>query len=440
VRESINIDVLTNWVCMLRAEVDGAVWLADDDVDARFYERLAHEKSRIVPCRGSAIPLLHSVEQRGTQGVVAVVRGIATANDAHNIFRPARGDVASLLLMSSHGQTVMTEIVGHVWLSAAEKEVGSLRNRILQIASSIATIRSAYPARASDLLKPESLHQSIDWSRLELSWPVIQASLEDEPITEIQQRCEAHSRQDVEGLIAQCEGVDAIHLFASSTQFYRPRGLQPYRQVDASTCVSMLRVAFQPSDIEGDQLFWKMKKWERCHPRYPLLSRWRELDPLGVVWDQRYWEKDLAALLKTLEPAAMLALLKMDLDNFKAVNERLGHTAGDEAIRVYCATVREVCSGNGEVYRRGGDEVVVLAPGLSQGTARELAESIRATVEVRFAAWAQTRDLESGPTASIGLTLASSDEHVASILERLDIAQKNAKTQGKNRVVVLTEG
>jgi hypothetical protein len=74
-QDKINVDVLANWVVMLRADVDGAVWLSDDDTDARFYEKVAHESSRILPAAGLALPLLHAVQRRGLQGVVATVRG-----------------------------------------------------------------------------------------------------------------------------------------------------------------------------------------------------------------------------------------------------------------------------------------------------------------------------------------------------------------------------
>src|SRR4051812_24788022 len=94
-QEQINVDVLTNWVVMLRADVDGAMWLSDDDVEARFYEKVAHESSRIVPAAGLALPLLDAVLRRGLQGVVATIGGVASSTDAEDIFRPSSGDIAS---------------------------------------------------------------------------------------------------------------------------------------------------------------------------------------------------------------------------------------------------------------------------------------------------------------------------------------------------------
>ena len=200
----------------------------------------------------------------------------------------------------------------------------------------------------------------------------------------------------------------------------------------------MLRVGFDPADIEADEVFWKMKKWERGNRRYPLIRHWRSLDPLDSAWDQRYWRQDLSALLRTLDAGALMGVFKMDLDNFKAVNEKLGHEGGDEGIRLYCATVRGVLGSAGEVYRRGGDEVVVLAPGISEGTGRELAEKTRFEIESVFRQWSTERHLQVPPTASIGLVLSDSSRPAEQIVTLVDSAQQRAKDEGKNRVVVYT--
>jgi diguanylate cyclase (GGDEF)-like protein len=89
------------------------------------------------------------------------------------------------------------------------------------------------------------------------------------------------------------------------------------------------------------------------------------------------------------------------------------------------------------VYRRGGDEVVVLAPRLSEASARDLAEKARAAVEEVFRGWVPGKGLESAPTASIGLALGNSEESRAQIVKSADEAQRQAKQRGKNRVVVL---
>jgi diguanylate cyclase (GGDEF)-like protein len=141
-------------------------------------------------------------------------------------------------------------------------------------------------------------------------------------------------------------------------------------------------------------------------------------------------------MLSILDPGEPVAMFKIDLDNFKQVNEDLGHAAGDEAIRLYCKTVINILGTVGEVYRRGGDEVVVLAPGLGETVARELGEVTRLKIEEIFRDWASSRHLTIPPTASIGLAISDSVESRSRIVERADEAQRQAKHQGKNRVVV----
>jgi len=130
-----------------------------------------------------------------------------------------------------------------------------------------------------------------------------------------------------------------------------------------------------------------------------------------------------------------MSVVKINLDNFKLVNERLGHSAGDEAIKLACTLVKEVFSGVGEVYRRGGDEIVVIAPGLAQDECSKLAECSRILIAERFAAWGAQKGLSPTPTASIGIVYATAGCSAADVAACMDEAQSTAKHMGKNRVV-----
>lgn len=197
-----------------------------------------------------------------------------------------------------------------------------------------------------------------------------------------------------------------------------------------------MRVAFDFSETE-DKVFWRMRRWERQNPAFPVLRDWRALDPLKIVWDQRYWEKDLRTILRCMVPNEKLAILKMDLDNFGQVNKTLSHSAGDEAIRLYCSIVKRVVGKVGYVYRRGGDEVVAFAPDFEAEATRVMAEEIRATIEADFRQWGTGRGLASFPTASIGAVVSDNARPFGEIVQMMDSAQKQAKDQGKNRVVLL---
>jgi diguanylate cyclase (GGDEF)-like protein len=235
--------------------------------------------------------------------------------------------------------------------------------------------------------------------------------------------------------IVNCDGIDAVALFAAATRLCKPRGISAAKQVCVHDVLSTLRTAFQLPELEDDRIYWRLRAWERRHQSYPLLKSWRDLDPLGVVLDQRYWERDLRTFASSASSSNPLYVFKMDLDRFKMINDTLGHSGGDEAIRLYCELVRDTIGSRGEVYRRGGDEVVALVFGLSDVEARNLAESVRKRIETTFQDWSKARGLVICPTASIGAVVSTGDKSVEVLCEQMDAAQRKAKDEGRNRVV-----
>jgi len=141
-REYIGLDILANWVSMLRADTDGAIWLADDDEEARFYQGCAHPLARVVPAPSLSLQLLEIVRARGIEGVVAAVRGAASVEGSQeNIFRPDLGDVASTLLTARSCERAILDICGVPWLMACEKEVGPVQARAVWIARQLEQVR-----------------------------------------------------------------------------------------------------------------------------------------------------------------------------------------------------------------------------------------------------------------------------------------------------------
>ena len=67
-QEFVNLDVLLNWVQMLRANIDGAIVLADDEEESRFYERLIHQSAQVIPAFNVARGLLEKVTELGIGG------------------------------------------------------------------------------------------------------------------------------------------------------------------------------------------------------------------------------------------------------------------------------------------------------------------------------------------------------------------------------------
>ncbi|MDZ7706619.1 MAG: EAL domain-containing protein [Trueperaceae bacterium] len=127
------------------------------------------------------------------------------------------------------------------------------------------------------------------------------------------------------------------------------------------------------------------------------------------------------------------AILYLDLDNLKPINDSFGHQAGDEAIRMVAQRISELGREGHEVSRLGGDEFAVVVDG-SQEEAHQVAQRLLASVQRPMAAEGHTVYLG----ASIGIGLYP--EHGASatdLMRRADVAMYQAKTRlGRNAVVV----
>lgn len=123
-----------------------------------------------------------------------------------------------------------------------------------------------------------------------------------------------------------------------------------------------------------------------------------------------------------------LSALYLDIDHFKAVNDKYGHAMGDDILREFTMVVLSALSASERLVRWGGEEFVVFCPGLCSKEATELAEKIRHRVESHL--WVHGDPL----TASIGVA-SLGDERPNEMLTRADEALFMAKRQGRNKVV-----
>lgn len=125
-----------------------------------------------------------------------------------------------------------------------------------------------------------------------------------------------------------------------------------------------------------------------------------------------------------------LALLFIDLDNFKTVNDTLGHNAGDIVLQMTASRLAETVGENGRLSRIGGDEFVVVVKGEEvERRAVELAEAISNMFATPFDVRGSAFVLH----ASIGIALFSvSNESEIDLLKKADLAMYSAKDSGKN--------
>jgi diguanylate cyclase (GGDEF)-like protein len=132
-----------------------------------------------------------------------------------------------------------------------------------------------------------------------------------------------------------------------------------------------------------------------------------------------------------LERGEAFAIALCDIDHFKAYNDRLGHLAGDHALRSIAAVIRGHLRDGDLGYRFGGEELLLVLPSTRAGEAVRAAERIRAAVEA--AALPHPGGVGGILTVSVGV--ASGREDSAALFARADAALYEAKAAGRDRVV-----
>lgn len=125
-----------------------------------------------------------------------------------------------------------------------------------------------------------------------------------------------------------------------------------------------------------------------------------------------------------------VALLTMDLDHFRTVNERYGHPGGDEVLRQFAHLLADRFADQELVGRHGGEEFVVVLPGVDGPSALARAEHFRKAVAAH--PFTVGPDPAVRITVSIGVAALSAHESWGSLLARADEAMYAAKTQGRN--------
>jgi diguanylate cyclase (GGDEF)-like protein len=163
------------------------------------------------------------------------------------------------------------------------------------------------------------------------------------------------------------------------------------------------------------------------------LHRLSQQDSLTGLYNRGY----LTHLLEQQSQAAQeentpLSVLMVDLDHFKTINDRLGHQAGDQVLRKIAALLKDVLPEGVSIGRWGGEEFVVLCPGLNLSQAQGLAEQLRHKIELTPFA------VDWSITASFGV-VGYHGEPVENTLKAVDDLLYAAKAAGRNRVLVQSD-
>ena len=151
------------------------------------------------------------------------------------------------------------------------------------------------------------------------------------------------------------------------------------------------------------------------------------LDSLTGLPNRRYTQQHLEELMQA---GRGFSLVTLDIDHFKQVNDVYGHSAGDMVLRETAQVVGRHLGGQQLLGRWGGEEFVLVLPGLHKRAGKELAERVRRDL------YQHVFDQVGGLTASFGVAERRPDDSLSSLMERADAALYAAKRQGRNGVRV----
>jgi diguanylate cyclase (GGDEF)-like protein len=200
------------------------------------------------------------------------------------------------------------------------------------------------------------------------------------------------------------------------------------------------RGALDPQGLDALQGLSPYAALHLEHARaFGYLREHAERDPLTLLRNRRAFERLLAAETDRFERYRRpLAMLVLDLDHFKAINDRHGHEAGDEVLRSVARTLAACIRDVDTAARLGGEEFVVLLPETTLAAAVEVADRIRTAVAAAPVAWR---------TGLIPVTLsagaAACPETVPLPEELMGVADRalyRAKHDGRNRVAAAEPG
>ena len=171
--------------------------------------------------------------------------------------------------------------------------------------------------------------------------------------------------------------------------------------------------------------------WER---REAQQRNYAMSDPLTGLFNRRAFG-DFADRMRR-RPAGhrnAIAVLVIDLDNFKSINDRFGHDAGDRLLKAFADASEQSVRASDQLFRMGGEEFCVVLPDASTTDAIAIAERIRMSFET---ASVETANGEARSTVSIGVAATQYAVELDVLLAAADAAVYEAKARGRNRVVL----
>lgn len=221
--------------------------------------------------------------------------------------------------------------------------------------------------------------------------------------------------------IPEMQNTPVIFLTGAASTEQKIRGLE-------LGAVDYITKPFDPAELRA-----RVRGALRMKFMIDLLSQKAQIDALTGLWNRRFFDQRLEAEISLSRRSHRpLSVLVVDLDHFKAVNDRYGHPAGDEVLRTVGLVLGQSVRVEDVVCRYGGEEFAIIAPNIDSG-AEILAERLR---QIVAAMRITLGGREARITASIGVAVAAEPD--SSIVSTADEALYRAKKAGRNCVECTT--
>ncbi len=229
-----------------------------------------------------------------------------------------------------------------------------------------------------------------------------------------------------------CRGLaqpaEALAFFEQVERLERSRTIT---QLRAQSALFVTRAEAQHAQWQAEQA-----RLDAClqRDRAAEYAASAERDPLTGLGNRRHLDRRCAELLPMAWQAGQpLALALLDIDHFKAINDRFGHAVGDRVLVVLAQLLRENTRTGDVLVRHGGEEFVIVLPGMSPELSTEVCERLRERVAAY--PWAGLCGAGAALTLSIGLSGAPPHD-LSALLLSADQALYQAKHGGRNRLCV----
>jgi diguanylate cyclase (GGDEF)-like protein/PAS domain S-box-containing protein len=246
------------------------------------------------------------------------------------------------------------------------------------------------------------------------------------PVDEIMTIINEHTRATVDNPVVRCLKENRVITLADNSVLINQEGVEIPIQDSAAPIRdrigNMIGAVMVFHDVSKESRLFRQLSYQASH------------DALTGLINRQEFENCIVTALENsrANPSHEHALLYIDLDQFKVVNDTFGHTAGDELLRQVMVVIQGKIRSTDTLARLGGDEFGILLERCQSEQAMEIAEAIRGAIDEYRFNW---QDTNTKVRCSIGMYMVTSESpDAASIMSFADVACYSAKDMGRNQV------